>query len=178
MEPSWESRTWEDLERRLRQDPAFADLTRTGAARSTPVADGLALGAMLVILVPIVMLLAGWPGVSVTVGSAIATWVFGRCRRLHRDRTVWPAERGAPGGMTGAQPDAVFVGGPNDGDVFVASGASLVEVPADQVWHRYVPTGRNHRRGERSLEAYDYDGVAEAGGPIRDEIRLHGTRDE
>jgi hypothetical protein len=80
--------------------------------------------------------------------------------------------------MTGAQPDAVFVGGPNDGDVFVASGASLVEVPAGQVWHRYVPTGRNHRRGERSLEAYDYDGATASDQPSGDELRRTGTRDE
>jgi hypothetical protein len=80
--------------------------------------------------------------------------------------------------MTGAQPDAVFVGGPHDGDVFVASGASLVEVPADRVWHRYVPAGCHHRRGERSLEAYDYDGTAVSSGPAGNEIRLHGSRDE
>jgi hypothetical protein len=178
MEPSWESRAWEDLERRLRQDPAFADRMRAGPARSTPVATRLGLGATLYILIPIVMLVAGWPGVAITIGFAIARWAFVRRRRLYRDRSVWPPARGARGGMTGAQPDAVFVGGPNDGDVFVASGASLVEVPADQVWHRYLPTGRNHRRGERSLEAYDYDGASVSGGSTGNDIRLHGTRDE
>jgi hypothetical protein len=177
MEPSWERRAWEDLERRLRQDPAFAGRMRAGPARSTLLATGLALGATLYILIPIVMLLAGWPGVAVTTGLATATVTFVRCRRRYRDRSVWPG-RGACGGMTGAQPDAVFVGGPSDGDVFVASGASLVEVPADRLWHRYVPTGRNHRRGERSLEAYDYDGATVSGGPPGNEIRLHGTRDE
>lgn len=75
--------------------------------------------------------------------------------------------------MTGAQPDAVFAGGPNDGDVFAASGASLVEVPADRRWHRYVPAGRSQRRGERDLAVYDYDGVTASGEPADGEIRLH-----
>lgn len=79
--------------------------------------------------------------------------------------------------MTGAQPDAVFVGGPNDGDVFVASGATLVEVPAGRMWHRYLPTGRDQRRGGRRLEAYDYDGATASGGPAGTEIRRHGARD-
>jgi hypothetical protein len=178
MEPGWESRAWVDLERRLRQDPAFADRTRADPARPTPVADGLALGAALMILIPIVMLLAGWPGVAVTTGLAVATWAFVRCRRRYRDRYVRPPADVTCADMTGVQPDAVFVGGPHDGDVFAACGASLVEVPADHVWHRYVPTGRHHRQGERSLEAYDYDGAAGAGGPVSNEIRLHGPRDE
>jgi DUF3040 family protein len=178
MEPGWESRAWMDLERRLRQDPAFADRIRTDPTRSNPAADGLVLGAALIILVPIVMLLAGWPGVAVTTGLVVATWAFVSCRRRYRDRSAWPPADAARGGMTGAQPDAVFVGGPHDGVVFAACGASLVEVPADQVWHRYVPTGRNHRRGDRSLEAYDYDGAAVSSGPAGNEIRLHGARDE
>jgi hypothetical protein len=178
MEPSWESRAWEDLERRLRQDPAFAGRVRTGPPRLTTAADWLASGATLMIVLPIVMLVTGWPGVVVALGLVIATWMFARCRPLYRDRFVWPPKHGARGGMTGAQPDAVFVGGPHDGDVFVASGARLVEVPADEVWHRYVPTGRNHRRGGRILEAYDYDGATASGGPAGNDIRLHGTRDE
>jgi hypothetical protein len=178
MEPSWESRAWEDLEQRLRQDAAFADRMRAGPAESTSVATGLALGATLYILIPIVMLLAGWPGVAVTIGLATATVAVVRCRRLYPDRSVWPPGHRACGGTTRTQPDAVFVGGPSDGDVFVASGASLVEVPSDQVWHRYLPASRNHRRGERSLEAYEYDGAAVSGGPTGTEIRLHGTRDE
>jgi hypothetical protein len=79
--------------------------------------------------------------------------------------------------MTGAQPDAVFVGGPSDGDVFVASAANLVEVHSQQTWYRYVPTDGTRQRKDRILRVYRYDGEIRSGGPVGEEIRLYGTRD-
>jgi hypothetical protein len=61
--------------------------------------------------------------------------------------------------MTGAQPDAVFHGGPRDGDVFVASGADRVAVPEGPLVHRYLSTEATDERGGRSLTVYTYDGL-------------------
>lgn len=103
MESDWENRAWESLERRLRQDRVFVDRTSTGPARRTPVVGGLVLGATLYVLIPIVMLLSGWPGVAVTLGLTIATVTFVRCGRLYRGRSARPPGRVACGRVTRAR---------------------------------------------------------------------------
>jgi hypothetical protein len=62
--------------------------------------------------------------------------------------------------MTGKQPDALFLGGPRDGDVFVASGAPQITVPEDGGLHRYVCTDATQERAGRTLTVYSYDGLS------------------
>jgi hypothetical protein len=61
--------------------------TRVDPARPTPLATWLALGAALYILVPIVMLLAGWTGVAAVLGLAAALATSLGCRGGARRRT-------------------------------------------------------------------------------------------
>jgi hypothetical protein len=190
MEPSPERRLLEELEQQVRrQDPAFVKRMKATATDPRPFPTLPALGVGLYILTPIVMLLTGWPGVLILLIAAAAVVASRAVRRLRRrgrppvvdearEPTVCRPRRRVAGGMTGNRPDAVFIGGPRDGDVFAASGASLVEVPADQTWHRYVPTDATRQRAGWTLRVYDYDGETRSGGPVGSEIRLHGTRDE
>jgi hypothetical protein len=56
------------------------------------------------------------------------------------------------------RPDAVFLGGPLDGDEFAASGAGVVTVPDGKIVHRYVCTSATHDEDGRVLIVYAYMG--------------------
>jgi hypothetical protein len=182
MDSDAENRMLNELERQFaREDPAFVNRMRADAKRAARLADGLALGAGLYVLIPIVMLLTGWAGVAVTLGVAAAIAAFCRYRDARRPgpgAAVRSRGRGAGAGTSSARPDALFVGGPSDGDVFVASGATLVEVPTGRTWHRYVPTSATRSRGDRTLTVYNYAGEIQSSGPAGSDVRLHGTPDD
>ena len=59
--------------------------------------------------------------------------------------------------------DAVYVGGPNDGARFTSEGAAVVEVPVDNLVHRYIRTTA-HRAGDGDPLVYNYDGVVDPSG--------------
>ncbi|GIF15292.1 hypothetical protein [Actinoplanes teichomyceticus] len=54
--------------------------------------------------------------------------------------------------------NAIFVGGPCDGELFAAEDAALVEVEIDGLLHRYLvtPATRDSEGGSRRI--YNYDG--------------------
>ena len=62
--------------------------------------------------------------------------------------------------------DAVFVGGPNDRTVFTSDEVAVVEVPQDDLIHRYVRT--TARRDGDGVErvVYNYDGVVDPAGAM------------
>ncbi len=63
---------------------------------------------------------------------------------------------------------AIFVGGPNDDTTFEAPDSALVEVPLDDLVHRYIRTTATRERDGRTYLVYNYDG----------EIRTAAARQE
>jgi hypothetical protein len=57
-----------------------------------------------------------------------------------------------------ADTEAIFIGGPNDGTVFETDGSGLVEVPIDDLVHRYIRTGATREQDGRTYRVYNYDG--------------------
>jgi hypothetical protein len=66
--------------------------------------------------------------------------------------------------MTDTEPDAMFVGGPRDGELFDAQQAGLVEVLIDGMLHRYIPTTATREQGGTTFTVYNYDGEIRATG--------------
>jgi hypothetical protein len=57
-----------------------------------------------------------------------------------------------------ADTEAIFVGGPKDGTVFDSDGSGLVEVPIDDLVHRYIRTTATRDQAGRTYPVYNYDG--------------------
>jgi hypothetical protein len=62
--------------------------------------------------------------------------------------------------------DAIFVGGPRDGNLFTSEEASLVELEIDGMVHRYIRTTRARDRDGTSYTVYNYDGEIDPGGAL------------
>jgi hypothetical protein len=67
-----------------------------------------------------------------------------------------------------ADTDAIFVGGPKDGTLFDAQDQGLVEVPIDDLVHRYVPTTKTRERDGQTYRVYNYDGEIRSSEARRD----------
>jgi hypothetical protein len=70
-----------------------------------------------------------------------------------------------------ADTDAIFIGGPNDGTVFEAPDSALVEVPMDDLVHRYIRTTATREQDGRTYLVYNYDGEIRTGGARREAER-------
>ena len=57
-----------------------------------------------------------------------------------------------------ADTEAIFVGGPRDGAIFDAPDSALVEVPIDDLVHRYIRTTATRERDGRTYRVFNYDG--------------------
>ena len=57
-----------------------------------------------------------------------------------------------------ADTDAIFVGGPRDGTVFDAPDSPLVEVPIDNLVHRYIRTTATREQDGQTYRVFNYDG--------------------
>jgi hypothetical protein len=53
---------------------------------------------------------------------------------------------------------AIFIGGPKDSTVFESDDSGLIEVPIDDLVHRYIRTGATRERDGRTYRVYNYDG--------------------
>jgi hypothetical protein len=58
--------------------------------------------------------------------------------------------------------DAVFIGGPRNGTAFRADDSALIEVPVDDLVHRYIRTGTTREQNGRTYRVYNYDGEVRA----------------
>jgi hypothetical protein len=67
-----------------------------------------------------------------------------------------------------ADTNAIFVGGPNDGTVFGAPDSALVEVPIEDLVHRYIRTTRTREQDGQTYRVYNYDGEIRGGGARRE----------
>jgi hypothetical protein len=68
------------------------------------------------------------------------------------------------GMTTAAEQDAIFVGGPRDGELFHASDAGLVELEIGGMIHRYIRTTQHRERDGQSYLVYNYDGEVDPTG--------------
>jgi hypothetical protein len=57
-----------------------------------------------------------------------------------------------------ADSEAIFIGGPRDGEVFAAPDSGLVEVPIEGLTHRYILTSAIRERDGRTYRVFNYDG--------------------
>jgi hypothetical protein len=60
--------------------------------------------------------------------------------------------------------DAIFTGGPQDGNETTAADAGLVEVEIDGLVHRYIRTSQRRATSGGELTIYTYDGVIDPTG--------------
>jgi hypothetical protein len=60
-------------------------------------------------------------------------------------------------------PDALLVGGPRDGTLFIAEDAASVELEIDGLVQRYLRTDREHDQQGTRMVVFAYDGVTDPG---------------
>ncbi len=53
---------------------------------------------------------------------------------------------------------AIYIGGPHDGTVFDPPDSALVEVPIDDLVHRYVRTTATREIDGQTYQVFNYDG--------------------
>ncbi|NJC73558.1 hypothetical protein HC031_28095 [Planosporangium thailandense] len=65
---------------------------------------------------------------------------------------------------TATDHDAIFVGGPRDGELFDSNDTGLIQLEIGGLVHRYIRTTAHRDRDGRSYLVYNYDGEVDPRG--------------
>jgi hypothetical protein len=65
---------------------------------------------------------------------------------------------------TQTEQDAIFVGGPRDGELLQSEQVAVVELDIDGLVHRYIRTTQERDQGGSSYVVYNYDGEIDPNG--------------